>query len=213
MLLLTHSVMFGESIFGGNAEGGLVFVWILNFKAADPVPWQFLNFKWLDVLVILWWKSKAVNLLIWHLVFDLCLLDSGWGSRTGGDDRHSVVSHSCRSCHLSNGDASHLPELLLAHPECFAAARWAFAAIMETLYYHNGKRKRHIWCPDCNVHQLGNVAKSSLCFCRRLLGTIAPTWCSCIALRFYWPAAMNPGSEVFTVLPLKFSACRHSTNF
>lgn len=87
----------------------------------------------------------------------LCLLDSEWGSGAGGADKQSVVSHSCWSCYCSNGDASHLPELLLAHPECFTAARWALATVMETLYYHNGERRCHIWCSPGCVSELGDV--------------------------------------------------------
>lgn len=57
------------------------------------------------------------------------------------------------------------------------------------------------------------IITSFLGFCRRLLDISVPTWYSCIARLFYWLAVRSPGSEVFTVLPLKSNASRHSTNF
>lgn len=177
-------------------------------------------FEWLDDIIIITIIILLVNMWKCLYIITKNLLDSGWGSRAGGAGRPSVVSQSCWSCHCSNGNAFHLRELLLAHPKCFAAARWALATIMETLYYHNGEWRCHIWCsPDwyvClswEIISCAIVTMCCLCFCRHLLGISALTWCSCIALRFYWPVGRNPGWEVFTRLPLKSSTCRHSTNF
>lgn len=169
------------------------------------------HLKWLNDVI----SCRNEKIIVHHVL--ISVIDSERGSGTGSADRH-FVRQSCRSCHYSNGDASCLPQLLLAHPECFAAARRATATVMETLYYHIGKKRCYI-----NVFLIAMSLSWQMFYCiftlwsfglcRHLPDISVPTWCSCIALHFCWPAARGPGSEVFKVLPLKSSACRRSTNF